>query len=176
MRDIDDDLLRNPFDEDLKSVTREFGSLMRKIICTIDKFGLKQRHLNKHKKEVAKFLKKLNEVSFSSALANAYVKRFQKHGLKMFTFLDYDGVPWNNNNAEHAIKRLVKFRRDNNGRFTESTLKQYLILASILETCEYNKVNSLNFLLSKEMTLDGMLQMMGRKAEDSPRPELMGTR
>ena len=28
---------------------------------------------------------------------------------RLFTFLDYDGVPWNNNNAEHAIKGLQGF-------------------------------------------------------------------
>src|SRR5712691_4015582 len=26
------------------------------------------------------------------------------------TFLDHDGVPWNNNNAEHAIKAFVPLR------------------------------------------------------------------
>src|SRR5215831_11045296 len=25
---------------------------------------------------------------------------------QLFTFLDHDGVPWNNNNAEHAIEAL----------------------------------------------------------------------
>ena len=30
-----------------------------------------------------------------------------------------DGVPWNNNNAEHAIKFFAKHRRDANGKFTE---------------------------------------------------------
>ncbi len=33
---------------------------------------------------------------------------------KLFTFLDYDGVPWNNNNAEHAIKHFAIFRRTMN--------------------------------------------------------------
>ena len=29
----------------------------------------------------------------------------------MFTFLDFDDVPWNNNNAEHAVKAFVSLRR-----------------------------------------------------------------
>lgn len=49
---------------------------------------------------------------FSSLLANKYKKRFQKSGEKMFTFMEHDGVPWNNNNAEHAIKRFANYRRD----------------------------------------------------------------
>jgi len=100
-----------------------------------------------------------------SELAVKYQKRFQKSGSKMFTFLDHDGVPWNNNNAEHAIKRFAKHRRDANGKFTEASLREYLVLASVLETCEFNNVSVLDFLLSKETTLSGLFRMAGRKIE-----------
>jgi hypothetical protein len=83
----------------------------------------------------------------------------------MFTFLDHDGVPWNNNNAEHAIKRFAKYRRDANGKFTEASLREYLVLASVLETCEFNNVSVLDFLLSKETTLSGLFRMAGRKTD-----------
>jgi len=43
-----------------------------------------------------------------------------KYGSRLFTFLDYDGVPWNNNNAEHAIKGFGEDRRFADGRFTET--------------------------------------------------------
>ena len=112
---------------------------------------------------------------FSSELANKYKKRFQKSGKKMFTFLDHDGVPWNNNNAEHAIKRFAKYRRMADGQFTERTLNEYLVLASVFETCEFNNVNVLNFLLSKETSLAGLFKMARRrdyasfyKAENAP--------
>jgi hypothetical protein len=85
----------------------------------------------------------------------------------MFTFLKHDGVPWNNNNAEHAIKRFAKYRRDADGRFTERTLIEYLALASVFETSEFNNVNVLKFLLSKETTLAGLLKMAGRRDESS---------
>jgi hypothetical protein len=100
---------------------------------------------------------------FTSELANKYGKRFQKSGKKMFTFLDHDGVPWNNNNAEHAIKRFAKYRRMADGQFTERTLKEYLVLASVFETCEFNNVNVLKFLLSKETTLAGLFKIARRK-------------
>jgi hypothetical protein len=101
----------------------------------------------------------------SSELANKYKKRFQKYGAKMFTFLNHDGVPWNNTNAEHAIKRFAKFRAFADGRFTERSLKEYLLLVSIFETCEFNNVNVLKFLLSKETTLEGLFKMAGRRAK-----------
>jgi predicted RecB family nuclease len=156
VRDIDDDLLRNPLDTELKCIAQEFGTLLRMIIKTVDSYGLKSRHLRKHKLAVCRFLDLIGSRDYSSELANGYKKRFTKSGAKMFTFLDFDGVPWNNNNAEHAIKRFAKYRRDVDGRFTERTLKEYLVLASVFETCEFNNVNVLKFLISEERTLDGL--------------------
>jgi hypothetical protein len=124
------------------------------------------RYLRKHKRSVVRFLEAVASANFLSSLANKYKKRFQKSGEKMFTFLDHDGVPWNNNNAEHAIKRFAKYRRDADGRFTERSLQEYLVLATVLETCEFNNLNVLKFLLSKETTLEGLLRMARHKARD----------
>jgi len=163
VRDIDDDVLKNPLDTELKGIAQKFGVLLREIIETVDKCGLKKRYLHKHKQSVARFLKAVASASFVSPLASKYKKRFQKSGGKMFTFLDHDGVPWNNNNAEHAIKHFAKYRRDADGRFTERSLQEYLVLATVLETCEFNNLNVLKFLLSKEATLEGLLRLAGRK-------------
>ena len=163
IRDIDEDLLTNPLDIELKTIAAEFGRILRAIIQTVDRYGLKTRHLKKHKEIVSHFLDSTGSNSFISETANKYKKRLQKSGAKMFTFLDYDGVPWNNNNAEHAIKRFAKYRRDADGRFTERTLNTYLTLATVLETCEFNNVNVLKFLLSKETSLAGLFKMARRK-------------
>jgi predicted RecB family nuclease len=162
VRDIDDDVMKNPLDAELKGMAQEFGILLRTIIETVDRRGLKSRYLRKHKAAVRRFLDAVTSTEFSSPLANKYKGRFQKSGAKMFTFLDHDGVPWNNNNAEHAIKRFAKYRRDADGRFTERTLEEYLVLSTVFETCEFNNVNALKFLLSKETTLEGLLKMSGR--------------
>jgi hypothetical protein len=143
VRDIDDDLLKNPLDAEFKGIAQKFGVLMREIIGTVDRRGLKKRYLHKHKPSVARFLRAVASASCVSPLASKYKKRFQKSGEKMFMFLDDDGVPWNNNNAEHAIKRFAKYRRDAGGRFTERSLQEYLVLATVLETCEFNNLNVL---------------------------------
>ena len=109
-------------------------------------------------------------------MANKYKKRFQKSGTKMFTFLDHNGVPWNNTNAEHAIKLFAKYRRNADGRFTEQSLKEYLVLASVFESCEFNDVNVLKFLLARETTLDGLMRLAGRRTERavySPTPKMV---
>ena len=160
VRDIDDDLLRNPMDADLKRLAEAFGKLLRPIVSTIDRFGLRRRHLKKHEKDVIKFLKEEVEREIESELTKKYTTRFKKYGSRMFTFLDHNGVPWNNNNAEHAIKRFVKYRRDNNGRYSEKTLKEYLVLASVFETCEFNNINVLKFLLSQERSIESLTRSL----------------
>jgi hypothetical protein len=145
-----------------------FATLLRTIIETVDKFGLKRRHLRKHKRAVTQFLDSVASADFSSQLAIKYKKRFQKKiGEKMFTFLDHNGVPWNNTNAEHATKRFAKYRRQADGCFTERSLKEYLVLASVFETCDLNNVNILKFLLSKETTWEGLLKLAGRRSKTS---------
>ena len=163
VRDIDDDLLRNPLDEQLKNLTQAFGILLRSIVSTIDRFGLRCRHLKKHKRDVDRFMETVVTKEVTSELAKKYARRFTKYGDRMFTFLNYDGVPWNNINAEHAIKRFVKHRHTTDGRYSETTLKEYLIIASVMETCEFNYVNGLTFLLAKERSFEGILRMAGRK-------------
>jgi hypothetical protein len=162
VRDIDDDVLKSPLDTELKGIAQDFGALLRTVIETVDSRGLKSRYLRKHKRPVARFLRSVASADFSSPLANKYKKRFNKSGEKMFTFLNHDGVPWNNNNAEHAIKRFAKYRRHADGPFTERTLQEYLVLATVLETCEFNNLNVLKFLLSEETTFQGLLRMAGR--------------
>ena len=168
LRDIDDDLLRNPLDSEFKNMAQTFATLLRTIIETVDRFGLKSHHLHKHKRAATRFLDSVASADFSSQLAMKYKKRFQKKsGEKLFTFLDHDGVPWNNTNAEHAIKRFAKYRRQADGCFTERSLQEYLVLASVFETCEFNNVNILKFLLSKETTLEGLLKLARRRTKTS---------
>ena len=91
-----------------------------------------------------------------SETAQNYQKRFKKNEKKLFTFLDYDEVPWNNNNAEHAIKVFAKYREHNNNVITENSLKEYLVLLTVCQTCEYSNINVLQFLLSKENTIESL--------------------
>jgi hypothetical protein len=52
IRDMNQELLSNPFDEELRSVTKPFGTLLRSVVATVDEHGLRRRHLRKHSGEV----------------------------------------------------------------------------------------------------------------------------
>jgi predicted RecB family nuclease len=148
-RDLNDDLLKNPFDDELKTLAQRFSTLLQKVVETVDRYGLKKRHLHKHWKEVEAFFDQTCAEESPSEVARGYQARFEKYRGKLFTFLDYDGVPWNNNNAEHAIKCFARHRRFADGRFTEASIKDYLIILSVYQTCEYQGINFLDFLRGK---------------------------
>ena len=48
---------------------------------------------------------------------------------------------------------LAKLTRIADGTFTQSSVEQLLVLLSVLQTCEYRKVNPLKFLLSGKRQL-----------------------
>src|ERR1019366_4955048 len=110
MRDINEDLHKNPFDEELKEIAKRFGMLLREIVGTIDEYGLKARHLGKHRKSASRFIELVVDMKCATEAALALKKRIEKNRDKLFTFLTYDGVPWNNNNAEHAVRAFTRVR------------------------------------------------------------------
>jgi predicted RecB family nuclease len=154
IRDMNDDLMKEPFNEEIKLLTGEFSLLLKAIIATVDSFGLKGRFLRKHKLSVDRFFKHLAHQKFQTEAAQKCKTRLEKNRHCLFTFLDFDGVPWNNNNAEHAIKSFALLRRDFNGVTTEKGLRDYLILLSIYETCKFKGVSFLDFLRSGEKDID----------------------
>jgi predicted RecB family nuclease len=154
IRDMNQEVLNNPYDEELHSVTQPFGSLLRSIVTTVDEHGLKRRHLERHAREVDKFFQRLSSRSFRSEAAQALQERLLKYQDKLFTFIRHDGVPWNNNNAENAIKRFAYYREDTVGVMKEAGLNDYLVLLSIYQTCRFKGINFLKFLLSKERDID----------------------
>src|SRR3982750_3189752 len=135
----------------------------------IDRRGLQRRYLQKHKAGVAKFFDEVCGQPYQSEVAEKYRKRFLKYREKLFTFLDHDGVPWHNNNAEHAIKHFAKYRMVNNGKVTANGLQPYLVLLSIYQTCVYQKLSFLRFLLSGKQDVDAFAAATrGRKGSEQP--------
>lgn len=131
---------------------------MRHIVRTIDEHGLKHYYLKRHKAEVEDFFHILREQSVSSDAAEALQLRLLRHQDKLFTFLHYDGVPWNNNNAEHAIKQFAHYRERTVGTVRAQGLHNHLVLLSICQTCRYRDVEFLRFLMSKEQDVDAFCQ------------------
>ena len=153
IRDLNEDFLKHQLDMELKTIVTGFANLLRSIIATIDKFGLKKIHLNKHKKEVDRFYSEIVERNFESEFALSYQKRLTKYRVKIFLFLEEDNIPWNNNNAEHSIKPFAKWRKKISKALTKNNIENHLILLSILQTCKYRGINFFEFLKSGETSI-----------------------
>lgn len=163
MRDINQDLLNNPYDEELQSITGPFGKLLRTVVETVDTHGLRHRHLKKHSRQVAKFFRFLSSRSFHSEAAENLRKRLVRYEDKLFTFIHHNDVAWNNNNAENAIKRFAYYRANTIGTMTETGLSSYLVMLSLYQTCRYKGVSFLKFLFSRERDLGTFRESKRRK-------------
>jgi len=83
------------------------SGVLKPMIETVDRRGLKKPFLRKHRSSVHRFYSRLCDWLVTSKAAEKLVNRPQKNCNKMFTVLDFDDVPWNNNNAEHALVFVV---------------------------------------------------------------------
>jgi predicted RecB family nuclease len=164
IRDINECILKNPFDNELKDIGETFTRILVPIIESVDKYGLKRMHLHKYRHMVDRFLLMVDGGTYSSELAMNFQRRIMKYRDKLFTFMDYDGVPWNNNNAEHAIKQFVQLRRVIGGSSTEKGIREYLILLSICETLRLRNASFLRFLISGATAIDEFLKPAGKRA------------
>ena len=150
MRDLNDEILDNPFDEEMKSIVAGFAALLKPMIETIDLRGLKKYFLRKHLVEIDRFYRFLEKSDFNSEAATKCKQRFEKNRDKLFTFLSFDGIPWNNNNAEHAIKAFARLQKIISGLSNKRGIDEYLTLLSVAETCTYQGLDFLDFLRSGE--------------------------
>jgi hypothetical protein len=153
IRDMNKDIWKFSFDEEVKAIAQAFGVLLRAIVDTIDKFGLRKRYLGRHRRDVDRFYREVIEKDFRSERARSYQKRFRRYRDRLFVFLDHDGIPWNNNNGENAVNGFV-LRRRLIGAFAETRIEEYLILLSVFQTLRYRGFSFLDFLRSGEADVD----------------------
>jgi hypothetical protein len=149
------------FDEELKQIVAGFADLLKSIVQTIDRRGLKRRFLSKHVAGVSRFYREMSKVTCSTEVSRKWRDRFEKNRDKLFTFLTYDGVPWNNNNAEHAIKAFARLRRLIVGLSSPKGIEEYLILLSICQICRYSGLDFLDFLRSGQKDINVFAEFKG---------------
>jgi predicted RecB family nuclease len=178
IRDINDDLWKAPFDGEFEALALAVRDLLVPILGATDRYGLKAWHLRKFAKDVERFYARhIAGKDYSSELAAKYQKRFERYRDSLFTFLGQDGIPWNNNMAERAIRQLA-VQRKISGSFFKRSAVHYLLLLAISQTCRFQGKSFLKFLLSKEKDVDAFRRSspirysapVGRRAAAGPGP------
>lgn len=150
IRDLNDDLWKNPFSQVLEGFVSAVRDLLIPIMADVERFGLKRWHLHKHAHLVERFYETMIVGrEYTCEVTQKYQKRFIRYKASLFRFLEEDGIPWNNNTAERASRHLA-VQRKISGSFFRRVAVQYLLLLGIAQTCRFQGKSFLNFLISLE--------------------------
>ncbi|HEY3969145.1 MAG TPA: IS66 family transposase [Planctomycetaceae bacterium] len=167
IRDLNDDLWQNPYNHSFEAFVASVRDLLVAILGDVERFGLRKRHLAKHKASVERFYKtKIEGVRLECEVTAKFQKRFLRYRDSLFTFLSDDSIPWNNNMAERAIRHLA-IQRKISGSFGSKGTERYLRLLGIGQTCRFQNKSFFRFLLSGEKDVE---QFQTRK-RSHPAPE-----
>jgi predicted RecB family nuclease len=158
LRDLNDDLWKNPFDGEFEKFVAAVRDLLCPILEDARRFGLKARHLGKHRIRVQRFYKEVIIGRDSEGETTArYRKRFERYQGSMFSFIEASGIPWHNNGAERALRHLA-VQRKISGAFGEKGAVDYLRLLAVAQTCRFQQKSFLGFLLSRCMDVDEYIE------------------
>jgi hypothetical protein len=172
IRDLNDEVLDYHYDEELRAIVSDFGAVLKPIIETAARRGFKRHFLRKFRITTSKFFVRLAQMALTSEPALKCRQRFERSKDELFTFIEHDGVPWNNNNAEHAVKAVARLRSSVTGLTTQKGLEEYLILLSVCQTCKYTGVDFLDFLRSGEKDIQEFAKSRRRRKRPSSSSEL----
>lgn len=147
IRDLNEDLYKNPYDIEYEKFIVELRNLIIPIFESIEKYGSKKRHFNKFRKSIYTFYNRIIlGGQYNSEITLKYQTRIKKHWESLFTFIEFDNIPWNNNMAERGLRHLAVQRKIST--YFDKGVKYYLIFLGIMQTCRFQNKSFLKFLLS----------------------------
>ena len=79
-------------------------------------------------------LAEMIETSWEDANARRLIKRLRRHQNDLFTFLDQEGIPFDNNHAERSIRPAVILRKNSYGNRSQHGADCQAVLMSIFRT------------------------------------------
>jgi hypothetical protein len=154
IRDLNDDLWRNPWNSEFESFVFAVKGLLVPIFEAVETYGLKRRHLQKFHVAIDRFYQQhIVGTTYTSDITVKFQKRLQRYRDTLFTFLQEDGIPWQNNMAERALRHIA-VQRKISGSFFEQSTHHFLLLLGLAQTCQFQGKSFLKFLLSKEQDID----------------------
>lgn len=152
IRDLNDDLYKNPYDNKYEKFILGLRNLIIPIFDSIKKYGLKKVHFNKFIKSRDLFYNRIiMNQSYTSEIAVKYQTRLKKHWTHLFTFLKFDNIPWNNNMAERGLRHLAVQRKIST--YFDKGVKKYLLFLGLMQSCRFQKKSFLKFLLSGKKSI-----------------------
>ena len=113
IRDLNDELWKHPFDDELEGFVAAVRDLVIPILADVQRFGLRARYLKKHHDSVESFYRQMiTSRVYARETTTRFRKRFERYKESLFCFLENNGVPWHNNTAERALRQSCRATQD----------------------------------------------------------------
>jgi predicted RecB family nuclease len=133
IRDLNNDLWSNPWNSEFETFVCEVKHLLVPIFEAVETYGLKRRHLHKFHHAVERFYQQhIVSTTYTTEVTSKFQKRFQRYRDTLFTFLHEDGIPWQNNMAERALRHIA-VQRKISGSFFEQSTHHFLLLLGLAQ-------------------------------------------
>ena len=116
-----------------------FAKKLRRLIADAirlwrRKVDLSSETYASRRKRLEKRLAQMIEASWEDANARRLIKRLRRHQGDLFTFLDQEGVPFDNNHAERSIRPAVILRKNSYGNRSQRGADCQAVLMSVFRT------------------------------------------
>jgi len=110
-------------------------------------------------------LSELVATDWDDGNAKRLIKRLRRHQEDLFTFLDKDGVPFENNHAERSIRPAVILRKNSYGNRSEQGADCQAVLMSIFRTLKQRGHNPIQTIITatKRYLASGKLPTLPEK-------------
>lgn len=143
LRDIKNEIKVTPDDK----ILRQLRQYLKKIITQGKKVQQLKRKPAKEKGKQAliDIIKKITQLKSDNDKTQTLIKRADKYQHSLVQFVDHPQADFHNNWAEQMIRFAVIFRKLSFGHRTEQGAKLFCVLASVLDTCRLNNINTFEF-------------------------------
>ena len=117
----------------------EFAKKLRRLIGDAIRLGRRQDELSpevyaSRKARLHARLAEMIDRPWKSSHARRLIKRLRRHRGDLFTFLDQEGIPFDNNHAERSIRPAVILRKNSYGNRSEHGADCQAVLMSVFRT------------------------------------------
>jgi len=117
----------------------EFAKKLRRLIGDAIRLWRRRDELSSEtygsrKARLHRRLAELIDAPWKSEHARRLVKRLRRHQDELFTFLDQEGIPFDNNHAERSIRPAVILRKNSYGNRSERGADCQAVLMSVFRT------------------------------------------
>ena len=117
----------------------EFAKKLRRLLGDAIRLWRRREELSaetyaSRRDRIHRRLAELIDTPWKDANAKRLIKRFRRHQDELFTFLDQEGVPFDNNHAERTIRPAVIIRKNSHGNRSQQGADCQAVLMSVFRT------------------------------------------